>query len=368
MNALIFIIVLGILVFVHELGHFLFAKLFGIKVEEFGFGYPPRALRLGSWRGTEITLNWIPFGGFVKIFGENDEGEELTVEEKKKSLVHKPRWQQFFVMFGGILFNLVFAWVLISLLFVFGAKSSLEGIPEKYQPQETSLTVTHVVKSSPAEIAGLKAGDEIKEYFNGNVSQEPLRVEREGLFEISDFVNRSAQEGYNVSFVVLRGGDLEIIQMIPEFKQETDRYAIGAGLERVGVVKLPLLKAFAYGAESTLHFIIQMAVGFWDLITGKLGVDNLSGPVGIAGQVGDSLKLGFSYLVLFTALLSLNLAVLNFVPFPALDGGRILIILIESIIRKRLSPKIVNWINGAGFILLVGIMLLVTVKDIVKLF
>ena len=106
MNIIIFILILGILVFIHELGHFLFAKLFNIRVDEFGFGYPPKMFKLFRWRGTDFTMNWIPFGGFVKIFGEADDGTELSEEEKKTSLVHKPRWQQIIVMFGGILFNL----------------------------------------------------------------------------------------------------------------------------------------------------------------------------------------------------------------------------------------------------------------------
>src|SRR5690606_19662618 len=114
MNIIIFILVLGILIFVHELGHFLFAKLFKVRVDEFGFGYPPRLAKLFTFKGTLVTLNWIPFGGFVKIFGESDEGNELSEEDKAVSLVYKPRWQQILVMFGGILFNIIFAWILFS--------------------------------------------------------------------------------------------------------------------------------------------------------------------------------------------------------------------------------------------------------------
>ena len=116
--VILFILILGVLVFVHELGHFLFAKLFNIRVDEFGFGYPPKMFKLFSWKGTDFTMNWIPFGGFVKIFGESDDGRELTQQEKEVSLVHKPRWQQIIVMFGGILFNIIFAWILFSVIFI----------------------------------------------------------------------------------------------------------------------------------------------------------------------------------------------------------------------------------------------------------
>jgi regulator of sigma E protease len=317
-------------------------------------------------------LNWIPFGGFVRIFGESDDGSKLSDEEKKMSLVHKPRWQQFLVMFGGILFNVIFAWVLFSGLFINGMQSSVDTAPVGYQFESTKLLVTQVLQGSPADVGGLKMGDEVKEYFKVSDREgeyDPILVQEEGLYEISDFINRAAVEGENVGFIVLRNDDNpQVVVMIPESGLVAERYAVGVNLEKVGILKLPFFEALKYGAKSVAHYTTDMAFGFWQLITGAIAFENVSGPIGIAGQVGETAKLGFVYLVMFTGLLSLNLAVINLVPFPALDGGRILVILIESIVRRRINPSIINWINAIGFTLLIGLMLLVTTKDIIKLF
>lgn len=365
MNILIFIIVLGILVFVHELGHFLFAKLFNVRVDEFGFGYPPKALGIGKFRGTKITLNWIPFGGFVKIFGEADDGRELTAEEKKVSLVHKPRWQQILVMFGGILFNIIFAWLLLSAVYMSGVTAPVNSAPSNYTFEETELIVTGIAPESPAAESGLQLGDEIKEYYNDSTV---VTVRNEGITEVSNFINQSGTEQQSVGIIVLRENALKIIDIIPQENIIPDKYAIGVNLDRVGELRLPVHQALWYGAKNTGAFLVAIGEGFWYLISGKISTDNVSGPVGIVKQIGDASSIGFSYLISFMALLSLNLAILNLIPFPALDGGRIVIILIEAVRNKRLKPAIVNWVNTIGFFALILLMIVVTVKDVVNLF
>lgn len=365
MNILLFIIVLGILVFVHELGHFLFAKLFRIRVEEFGFGYPPRMLTLGYFRGTKLTLNWIPFGGFVKIFGESDDGSELADHDKEVSLVHKPKWQQLLVMFGGILFNIIFAWVLFTGLYTAGVTASINAAPENYTFDETKLVVSTVLTGSPADQAGLLPGDEVKEYFN---TVETVTVRDEDITDVATFVNQTGALGERVGIVVLRGTNLEVISALPEEGIVDEGYGIGINLDRVGELQLPIHQALWYGAKTTYHYTTAIIDGFWQLITGRISADNVSGPVGIVKQIGDASRVGLVYLISFTALLSLNLAVLNIIPFPALDGGRIAIILIETVIRRRIKPIVVNWINTIGFLILIALMVLVTVSDVVKLF
>lgn len=365
MNVIIFILVLGILVFIHELGHFLFAKLFNVRVDEFGFGYPPTMFKMFNWRGTDFTMNWIPFGGFVKIFGEADNGEELTEQEKIVSLVHKPRWQQLLVMFGGILFNIIFAWILLSGLYVSGVTAPVDSAPVGYEFSDSKLMVSGILADSPAEEAGLLPGDELKEYFN---ETEQVTVNMEDITNVSDFINVTAELGSDVGFVVLRDDTLEIISITPEQGVVDGKYGIGVNLDRVGELQLPIHQALWYGAKNTLNFTIAIFNGFGQLITGKISADNVSGPVGIVKQVGEASSIGFSYLIGFTALLSLNLAVLNIIPFPALDGGRMFIILIESVIRKRLNTTVVNWINTIGFFILIALMLVVTVKDVINLF
>src|SRR5690606_17118052 len=192
MSIIIFIFILGVLVFIHELGHFLFAKLVKVRVEEFGFGYPPRALKVGTWRGTEITLNWIPFGGFVKLFGELGEEGTISEEDKKVSLIHKPRFQQFLVMVGGILFNIILGWILLSARYMIGMQTPVSSAPEGYVFEETELTVTHVLSGTPADEAGLEAGDIIKEYGSGD---QVVTVQEETLTEFSSFINASGEQG-----------------------------------------------------------------------------------------------------------------------------------------------------------------------------
>jgi len=365
MNIIIFILVLGILIFVHELGHFLFAKLFKIRVDEFGFGYPPKMFQFGTFKGTKLTMNWIPFGGFVKIFGENDDGTELSDEEKKVSLIHKPRWQQLLVMLGGILFNVIFAWLLFSGLYMSGVTAPISNAPENYQFEETRLIVSGILADAPADVSGLMSGDEIKEYYN---QRETVTVVDEDITDVAAFIDQTGQNDDDIGFVILRGDDLEIVTVTPKEGVVPEKHGIGINLERVGNLKLPVHQALWYGAKNTWAYTKAISVGFWQLITGSIALDNVSGPVGIVKQIGDASAIGFAYLVSFTALLSLNLAVLNLIPFPALDGGRILIIIIESIIRKRLKPLVVNWINTIGFFALILLMILVTVKDVINLF
>ena len=365
MNILIFILVLGILVFVHELGHFLFAKLFKIRVDEFGFGYPPKMFQFGTFRGTRLTMNWVPFGGFVKIFGENDDGGELSPEEKQVSMVYKPRWQQLLVMFGGILFNIVFAWMLFSGLYMSGVTSSIDSAPAGYAFDETRLLVSGILPEAPADVAGLETGDELKEYFSAT---DTVTVTDEDITDVAAFINATGEQGQSVGFVVLRDQKLEIITMEPATGVVGDGYGVGINLDRVGELQLPVHQALWYGAKNTIAFTGAIFEGFWQLISGQISADNVSGPVGIVKQVGDATSIGISYLIGFTALLSLNLAVLNFIPFPASDGGRMLIILIESIIRKRLKPTVVNWVNTIGFFALILLMVVVTVKDVINLF
>ncbi|MCD5390246.1 MAG: RIP metalloprotease RseP [Candidatus Pacebacteria bacterium] len=364
MNIIIFILILGILVFVHELGHFLFAKLFNIRVDEFGFGYPPKMFKMFSWRGTDFTMNWIPFGGFVKIFGENDDGSELSDEEKAVSLVHKPRWQQTLVMFGGILFNLIFAWILFSGIFMAGIMAPVSSAPDNYKFENIDLTLTSIMQKSPAENAGLQVGDIVKEYYTG---ESTVIVQDQSIEDIARFIQENG-ENSDVGFVVLRDKKLENIITKPKLGIVGDSYSIGVGMDRVGKMKLPFFQSLWYGAKNTVSMTVEIFRGFGQLISGKVSIDAVSGPVGIAGQVGSAAKIGLTYLIGFAAMLSINLAVLNIIPFPALDGGRIFILLIESVIGKRLNPNIVNWINVVGFFLLIGLMLFVTVKDIIKLF
>lgn len=364
MAIIIFIIILAILILVHEFGHFIVAKKSGIKVTEFGLGFPPKVFGI-QFGETLYSLNAIPFGGFVRIFGENPDENSISGPEKDRSIIHKARPIQIAVLIAGVTFNVIFAWMLISATFIIGSPTSTEGYVGPGVVTDPRIVVTEVKTDSPAMKAGIKPGDAILQ-----ITSEKYTVKNLNAQIISNFIEAHGKEG--VTLGVSRGKETLSYTMKAEEGVVQGQIAIGIGMASIGTVKLPLISALVEGGKATymqLAAIVQGLVSFFQsAIIGKGNFSDVTGPVGIVGLVGDTSKLGFVYLLSFTALISLNLAVINLLPFPALDGGRIVIVLIEALIQRRLPSKAVNIINGAGFILLVSLMLIVTVHDVLKLF
>lgn len=365
MSVIIFIIVLAILVLVHEFGHFIVAKKSGIKVPEFGLGFPPK-LWSKTFGETEYSLNAIPFGGFVKIFGEDPNDESIAGPERSRAISAKPRYIQAAVLVAGVTFNLIFAWLLISSGYVIGLPSPADhvGYGTVTNPE---LTVTTVSAGSPAEKGGVKSGDVIV----GVKSENKYELRDVSGTSVSNFIEAHGKEG--VVFELTRADkSITTEKIVGKQGIVAGKLAVGIGMEQVGTLKLPIHLAFIQGAKDTVGLFIATAQGLGHFIgqifVGKGSLAEVTGPVGIVGIVGDVTKLGFTYLMSFTALISINLAVINLLPFPALDGGRLVIVLIEAIRRKPISPKIANVLNGAGFVLLIVLMLVVTAHDIIKLF
>ncbi|MES2436807.1 MAG: RIP metalloprotease RseP [Patescibacteria group bacterium] len=364
MTVIIFLIVLAVLVFVHELGHFLAAKASGIRVDEFGIGFPPKLF--GFKRGeTTYTLNAIPFGGFVKIFGENPDEESIGGPDKARSFFNKPKYLQVMVLAAGVTFNIIFAWLLISIGFMIGMPAQ-QGYSSQVATENSQATILAVPQGSPAELGGLKAGDKVVKLTAGAEStQGKLSVE-----QIQSFV--ATKKDQPVTFDVTRGSEAISVQVTPKEGIVADRAAIGVQLGEVGILKLNFFQAFIEGAKYTAYIIQATAVGLaqflFQAVTGRADFATVTGPVGIAGMVGDATRLGIVYLLSFTAIISVNLAVINLIPFPALDGGRILFVIIEKIKGSAISPKFANAVNAAGFALLLLLMLVVTFNDILNLF
>lgn len=355
MTIVIFLIILAVLIFVHELGHFLVARACKIRVDAFAIGFGPKIIskKVGE---TTYGLNLIPFGGYVKIFGENPDDESINGPDKTRSFINKPKWQQILVLASGVLFNFIFAWMLIVLAFSSGVLASTESYPEyKDRMKDEHIVITFVNKGSPAEKAGLKAGDSL-------ISNS--------LIEIQDRIVNS--KGNEIKIEYVRGGQKSDVLVKAEQGIINDKYAIGIAMDNVAILKLPIHKAIVESTRFTTHIISATFTGFTDLVSGIFrGTANLSqmtGPVGIVGLIGDAARLGFSYLIMFTAIISINLGVLNLVPFPALDGGRILFVMIEVIIRRSIKPIVANTVNAIGFGLLILLMAVITYKDIAKLF
>lgn len=369
MSVLLFIAVLVVLIVVHELGHFLVAKWFGIRVDEFGVGYPPRAFVFGRWKGTTYTLNWLPFGGFVRIFGEHDDGS-LTDEEKKEAFVHKHRGVQALVLVAGVIFNLVFAWMLFTATLMLGAPVQVSEA--QATPEDTRLVVSSVVTGSPADTAGLMAGDEIV-----MIAAAAQESSLESLLPstVSAFIQEHPGEALTITYIrepaATTTQTLTIIPAQGVLSDAPSAPAIGIAMALVAERSLGLFSALWQALLGTWNALHTVTVGltsfFASAAIGSANWSDIAGPVGIAGLVGDASSVGFVYLLYFTAFISINLAVINLLPLPALDGGRLLFVAIESVIRRPIPPVIAGSLNVVGFTFIILLMLVVTYHDIVRL-
>jgi len=357
MNIIIFIIILAALILVHELGHLLAAKKVGMRVDEFGIGLPPKAATLFTKDETKYTLNWIPFGGFVRIFGENPGEESISGQESSRSFVNKPKWAQALVLVAGVAFNILFAWLLISIGFMTGLPAPVDYSDNV---RNASLTVTSVLADSPASEAGLQVGDEILNVGN---------IENPTPEDLQNYIQSHGSEEIVIEY--MRGEISEEILVSPELN-ESGVPMIGISMDIIGTLKLNPVEALWEGVKMTVSLTGAVIVGlgsfFLSAFTGGADLSQVTGPVGIVGLVGDASNLGLVYLLSFTAFISINLAVINLIPFPALDGGRLLFVLIEKIKGSPIPTKVFNALNGIGFAILILLMIIVTISDVVRLF
>jgi len=368
MSIILFIIILLVLIIAHEFGHFIVAKLSKIRVDEFGIGFPPK---ISGWKPknseTEYTFNWIPFGGFVKIFGEDPTSEAISGPDSDRSFVNKPKIVQAAVIVAGVVFNILLAWILISVGFMTGLPAPVGAAPVGAALENTELTITAVNPDSPAGHAGILPGDRINALVTGDLSlQDNITTEA-----VSEFISQNG--GNEIAVLYRRGSEHGTIFVTPEDGVLEGRPAIGVTMDMIGTLKLPVHRAVWEGGKTTIALTVATAIGFWDLIAGSItgngpGLSSVTGPVGIVGLVGDAADFGFIYLLGFTAFISINLAIINMIPFPALDGGRLLFLIIETIKRSPIRPTVANTVNSIGFVLLILLMVVVTVNDVIKLF
>lgn len=363
---ILLIIVLVALILVHEFGHFVVAKWSGMKVEEFGIGYPPRALTLFKKGDTEYTLNWLPFGGFVKIYGE-DVGAQQGEGTGGRAFTDKNRFLQALVLLAGITMNIVFAWVLISGSLLVGTPRALDA-SEVAQATDAIITISAILPGSPAEEAGLQVGDSIMKAITATETFEA--PDPKGF---TDFIAQDTR-GTAITFDIRRGGEQMVLSAIPEkgiIVDEPERAALGIGVAVVGTVPVSIFEAPILGAQYTWIITKETAIGlahfFSGILTFSANLSQVTGPVGIAGAVGTASEAGLSSLVSLTAIISINLALINLIPIPALDGGRLLFVIIESVTRRKMHHTIAATMNMTGFGLLILLMIVVTANDIWKL-
>ena len=371
LTVVVFILTLGILIFSHEFGHFISAKKMGIKVEEFGFGFPPRIFGIKKG-GTIYSLNLIPVGGFVKIYGEEQPkiGRKIKAKINKKAFYSRPIWQRALVLVMGVVMNLFLAAILLSVVHGIGVptiidNSSLQAMPTGRQAKNIQIQIVEVAKNSPAEMAGIKIGDAIKEIkFKDAVT---------GVVEVDDVQEFIAQyAGEEITVVIQRGKEVFEKTIIPRISPPEGEGPIGIALAKTGTISYPWYRAILEGFKTTGRLVINFIVLFYELIKnlilrGAL-IGEIAGPIGIAVLTSQMTKLGFVYILQFIAIISINLAIINAIPFPALDGGRLLFLLIEKIKGSPVNARVERLVNSVGFALLIALMIFVTFRDITRLF
>lgn len=374
LEIITFVIVLVVLILVHELGHFIVAKLSGMRVDEFGIGYPPRALTLWKKGDTVYTLNWLPFGGFVRIYGEDgvdDASEGSSKENSSRAFSSKPRILQALTLIAGITMNFLLAFIIFTVTQAVGVQQEITSDQSAYATNQ-SVTLAAIKPGSPADKAGFKVGDRFE---SAMIKTKILGISYNGIVPqgYTTLIGLDAK-GDPITFVMNRDGkEVTIIatpqlNIIPSAPQQP---ALGFTVTLLGTVKVPLAQAPINGAIITWNATTQTAVALFDffknIVLFKADLSQVSGPVGIAGEVGSATAQGFTTLLSFMALISINLALINLIPIPALDGGRLLFVIIEAIIRRPLNPRIAERVNMVGFALLILLMVVVTGHDIYKL-
>lgn len=361
-TALLVIATLVFLIVTHELGHFIAAKILGVRVDEFGVGYPPRALLFGTWGGTEYTLNWLPFGGFVRLYGE----EQEHPRHGSGSFVDAPRWRQAAILVAGVSVNALVAW------FLFAGALTM-GIPRTVDAPEpgmtTQLIVSHVVPGSPADVAGLAVGDQI------------LGIVDEAGAQLSTLTPNASIEyvrehgGDRLTITYLHGEATSTAYAIPAnaiLPEAAGRPALGVGLALVTADRAGFAQALADSIPLTIQQFKDVGRGLWQIISDAIGgspdISQVVGPVGIVSYVHEAEKNGLGYVLMLAGFISVNLAIVNLIPIPALDGGRLFILALESLMRRPAPKLAVQIINTTGIALVMLLMLAVTYNDIARLF
>ncbi|MEZ4179939.1 MAG: RIP metalloprotease RseP [Candidatus Doudnabacteria bacterium] len=392
-TILIFIIILSLLVFVHELGHFVVAKKSGMKVHEFGFGFPPRVVGIqkiaGKWRvvwgqkseskdadssgsdnatavektivetmeskadePTIYSINAIPLGGFVRIMGEdNDEAKD------SRSFTQKGFIPRFLTLAAGVIMNVLAAWVMISIGFMVGLPvvvDDVSDLPSGSTFSQPKVFIAEVLPDSPAQKAGIEYGDLLLKIDDQAVSNSQ---------EVQNYIY-SHQDEQELRFVVKRINQELELSLSLDHERTIEQGVTGIAMATHGSLQFGPIAALGRGAITVYNQLGAILGGLVDVFSSGDGLKSLGGPVKIAQLTGQVADLGIIPLLQFAAFLSLNLAILNTLPFPALDGGRMLFLIIEKLRGKPNNQKIEQYANAIGFLTLLLLMAVITLRDI----
>ncbi|TSC52223.1 MAG: regulator of sigma E protease [Parcubacteria group bacterium LiPW_41] len=341
-----FIVIVGIifLILAHECGHFFVARKFKVTVEEFGIGYPPR-IWSKTKDGVVWSINALPFGGFVKILGEDGGNNDPNSFSKQKI------WKRISILSAGVLMNILVGWIFFSGVY-------MTGSPER-------AIVMDVKQNTPAAIAGIEKGDIVLALESSDVGI----VKKPNADEFISFTGKAV--GKEMVIEVSRQGNNKMFTVIPRINPPEGEGALGVSITNAGFPRQSFFSSILSGFTTTISVIGAIVVGlfsFFAHIFSPNGFDAVAGPIGVVKMASEMGTLGLSYVFQIIGLISINLAILNLIPFPALDGGRILFLIIEKFRGKPAPEKIEQWVNMAGFFILIALMIAVTFKDLSRLF
>lgn len=371
-NIVVLLLMLSLLIFVHEGGHFIAAKKCGVHVYEFALGMGPKVLSFKRKNDpTEYTLRALPIGGFCAMAGE--EGEDDESLDKDKFMCNKSKIKRIIILVAGVTMNFITA---IILLFIIGLS---------FGSTEQKSIIGRVESGSPADVAGLKVNDKIIECNGYKISTwDKLTIvtnlkNKNNYYEYKVEHEDGSVDTYKITpdeYVVIGSETIKLDEdnkledVLKKYDKKESEVTVTklVGIGAPSEVKKDFLSALKYAFSKFGSIVSTMLLIIGSLFTGKLGLSTLSGPVGMYSVVGTVASLGFANLIYLTAYLSINLGVLNILPFPAFDGGRVLFVLIEAITRKKVDPKIEGYFHSIGFILIMLLMIYITFQDVLRLF
>lgn len=363
MSVIIFFLVLFILILVHEWGHFIAAKKTGMRVDEFGIGFPPKLYGIKKGE-TEYTFNALPIGGFVRIFGENPDSLDENDPDKARAFGSRPRLAQAVVLVAGVTMNIIFAWFLFFVTFVAGVPTAVD---ESTASTDAILYISGVLPTSPL-YDKVQPGSKIMSISSGeNVLNNPTPT------TFSEFIQDNSEREVDIKFSKnSKESSVSVMPVVGLIPDNATKVAVGVSLALVETQSYSVSEAVVSASTATYSGLVNIASGLFTLlaqsIQGTADFSQVAGPIGIVGMVGDAAGFGLVALLTFTAMISLNLAVINMLPIPALDGGRLLFVIIEAIIRRPINPVWIGRTNLIGFALLMLLMIAVTFNDIMRLF